>query len=286
MRKKNISKILTGGSAKQRALLFFDNIASMEFNHKPILTDKEGQALLDSFKTDKEIDTYNKYLSISEKVTYTILNLQGLLNKIKTHYSNLRGYILMWNAVENAELLANSVLHEIKDLEERKRIAQKASRGVHFVFTQVNQDEEGYIKTDIDFLRDTWTDERGVRHETKQRKTKDFSLWNLINNVKEDTTEALTQIISWEKAILDYMEETGFNAQSYKDAIKNITAQIYTPIIAWNKYETKERELISGYPQPRLDKLKDVYSITPDLDKLEVNTEMYNQLRKNVLGYE
>lgn len=286
MRKKNISKILTTGSAKQKALLIFENIASSEFRRKPILTEEEYNALFDSIKTPKEIDTYNKYLSISEKITQALLLLQGTVYNIKTNYSNLRGYILMWNAIENAELLANSILHEIKDQEKRKQIAQKASKRVNFIFTQTGPDEEGYIETKIDFERDTWIDEKGVRHETRQRKTKEFSLWNLINNVRDETIDSIIEFMSHKKAILDYMKETGFNIKNYKDAIEELSRQVNTPIIGWNKYEIKEKTLIDNYPQPRLDKLKNIYSITPDPDKLEVDINRYNNFKNNILGYE
>ena len=86
MRKKNISKILTTGSAKQRAFLIFENIASSKFRRKPLLTEEEYIALYDSFKTDREIDIFNKFLTIDEQVTQALLLLQGAVNNIKTNY--------------------------------------------------------------------------------------------------------------------------------------------------------------------------------------------------------
>ena len=65
MSKKDISKILTTGSAKQRALLLAENIARGKYSQERLLTDHEINQLSESFKKPNEI----------QPVSYTHLTL-------------------------------------------------------------------------------------------------------------------------------------------------------------------------------------------------------------------
>jgi len=287
MSKKDISKILTEGSPKQRLMIIAENIARDRYifdpPKEPLLTDKEFNALSESFKTSQEIKLWNKWKEYDRTVVNTITNLQGLMFEVKMHYSNLRGYILVWNSIENTELLVNSVLHEIKDKKERSKIAKAGAEGIKLLFSKTTTDEEGYIDIKIDFERNTWIDEEGVRHKEKQRKTKEFSLWYVMNNVKKEATASVIKFLSWRKALLDYMEETGFNVRTYKDMIKMMTEQINTPIIGWYKYLSEEDKFNPRTPHQRLDKLKSIYSVTPVKSELEVDEEIYNYYKNSFL---
>ena len=123
MAKKDIGKILTTGSTKQRLLLLAEDNARAKYSQERLLTDHEINQLSESFKKPNEIQLWNKWLKVDRVVTSAIINLQGLKFEVLMNYSNLRGYILVWNSIENAELLVNSVLHEIKDPKERKLIS-------------------------------------------------------------------------------------------------------------------------------------------------------------------
>jgi len=293
MIKKDISKILTEGTPKQRLLIFSEDRArrSFEFKHpdlkdrKPLLTDKETDTLYDSFKTSQEIKLYNTWLNYNRAVIVAINNLQGLMFETLKNYSNLRGYILVWNSIENAELLVNSILHEIKDPQERRRIAENGTKETNLLFSKTTTDKEGYIEIEIDFERETYTDENGkfLGSKEKPRKTKEFSLWEVMNNVKKEATNSAIKFISWRKAILDYMEETGFNVKTYKDLIKVMTEQINTPIIGWDKYLSEKDRFNPGIPHQRLDKLKSIYAVTPIISELEVDEEIYNTFKNGLL---
>jgi len=203
------------------------------------------------------------------------------------HYSNLRGYILVWNSIENAELLVNSVLHEIKDIEERKKIAENGAKDTDLLFSKTTTDDEGYIEIKIDFERDSYKDYRDkngkVDLKAEPKKTKEFSLWYVMNNVKKEATASAIKFISWRKALLDYMDETGFNVRTYKDMIKIMTDQINTPIIGWDKYVSDENKFINSMPLSRVDKLKNIYAVTPVISELEVDEEIYNYYRNSFL---
>ena len=276
MAKKDISKILTTGSLKQKLLLVAEQRARHTYGKELILTDHEYNQLSDSFKKSNEIKLWNEWNKHAVKVVGAISNLQGLMFEVQVNYSNLRGYILVWNSIENAELLVNSVLHEIKDPKERKRIAESGAKGVDLLFSKTAPDQEGYIDIKIDFEKQTY---KGKEVEV----TKEYSLLYVMNNVKEEATASAIRFISWRQAILDYMEENNFNIKTYKEILQGFTDRVYTPIIGWAKYSG---EINTGLPHPQVEKLLKKYAITPKIEELEVNEEEYNRFKIDFLGDE
>ena len=265
MAKKDIGKLLTTGSPKQRLLLIAEDIARGKYFQEKLLTDHEFNQLSESFKKPNEIKLWNEFRKLDDTVTNAIINLQGLKFEVLMNYSNLRGYILVWNSIENAELLVNSVLHEIKDPKERKRIAEDGAKGIDLLFSKTAPDQEGYIDINID---------------PKEEK---ISLWYVMNNVKKEVETSVIKYLSWERATLDFMEERGFNVKTYKQQIKQMTTDIYRPIIGWAKYSG---ELNTGLPHPRLEKIVKKYAICPNMDELKVDENQYNWFRRYFLDGE
>lgn len=280
MAKKDISKILTTGSLKQRILLVAEQRARFTYGKEPILTDHEFNQLSDSFKKPNEIKLWNEWNKHAVKITGALSNLQGLMFEVQVNYSNLRGYILVWNSIENAELLVNSVLHEIKDPKERKRIAESGAKGVDLLFSKTATDQEGYIDIEIDFEKQTY---KGKKYNEEPDVTKEYSLLYIMNNVKAEAITSAIRFLSWRQAILDYIEETGFNVKTYKEILQGFTDRVYTPIIGWAKYSG---EINTGRPHPPIEKLLKKYAITPKIEELEVNEEEYNRFKIDFLGDE
>lgn len=286
MAKKDIGKILTTGSPKQRILLITEDIARGRYFKDRLLTDHEFNQLSDSFKKPNEIKLWNKFRRAEETVANALINLQGGLFEVKMNYSNLRGYILVWNSIENTELLVNSVLHEIKDPKERKRIAEDGAKGINLLFSKTEPDQEGYIEIKVDFEKDSYKDENGkwIGYKDKPRKTKEYSLWYVMNNVKREATTSAIKWLSWEKALQDYIEEQGFNIKTYKDKIQEMRDEVYTPIIGWAKYYG---ELNIGVEvNPKLNELLEKYAICPNIEELEINIEEYNFFKNVIIGDE
>jgi hypothetical protein len=268
MSKKDISKVLTTGTAKQRVLLIAEDIAKGKFSKDRLLTDYEFNQLRDSFKKPNEITLWNKFRRADETVINAIVNLQGLMFEVKMHYSNLRGYILVWDTIQAAELLSNHILHEIKDIKERSRISTEACKINRFLMAKNVVDEEGYIKIDIN------------------KEDKKHTLWEVMNNVKKEAINGAIKFISWKEALLDYMDEEGFNVKTYKEEIDRLTENIYTPVIGWSKYQEGEDRFINNRPHPRVDKFKELYSVAPNVRKLEVDPEIYSWYKKRFLTNE
>ena len=285
MVKKDIGKLLTTGSPKQRLLLIAEDIARGKYFEDKLLTDHEFNQLSESFKKPNEIKLWNEWRRIDETVANAINNLQGVKFEVLMNYSNLRGYILVWNSIEYTELLVNSVLHEIKDPKDRKRIAEDGAKGIDLLFSKTEPDQEGYIEIKIDFELDSYEDENGklIGFKDKPRKTKEYSLWYVMNNVKKEVENSVIKYLSWETALLDFMEDKGFNVKTYKENIKQMTTEVYSPIIGWAKYSG---ELNTGLPHPRLEEIIKKYAICPNIGELKVDEAMYSWFKVNILGDE
>lgn len=275
MAKKNIGKILTTGSPKQRMLLIAEHTARGRYFQEKLLTDSEFKQLSNSFKKPNEIKLWNEFRRLDGIITVAIRNLEGLKFEVLMNYSNLRGYILVWNSIENTELLVNSVLHEIKDPKERKRIAEDGAKGIDLLFSKTEPDQEGYIEIKVDFEKDSFKD--------KPRKTKEYNLWDVMNNVKKEVETSVIKYLSWERATLDFMEERGFNVKTYKEQIKKMTTHVYNPIIGWAKYSG---ELYTGLPRPRLEEIIKKYAICPNIEDIKVDEAQYNWFRRYFLDGE
>ena len=301
MSKKDISKILTTGTVKQRLLLIAEDVARAKYSKDKILTDHEFNTISDSFKTPKEIALWNKWKRIDESIANAIMNLQGLKFEVLMDLSNLRGYILVLNTIENSEILVNSVLHEVKDIKERKRISEKGAKGVNLLFSKTTIDPEGYVDIKTDFLKESanWVDENGevikrgeaYKHDKKElikTQSKEYTLLNVMNNVKSQVIKSATQYLSWSKAIEDFMDEEGFNVKTYRDMVKAMDSQVYQPVIAWYKYLERETSFIDTSLHLRADKIKAKakYNIAPNILPIEVDENIYNWFKENFLSYE
>lgn len=286
MAKKDIGKVLTTGSAKQRLLLIAEDNARVRNLQERLLTDHERNQLSESFKKPNEIKLYNKWNRLDSTISNAIMNLQGLKFEIMMHYSNLRGYILVWETLQEAEVMSNHILHEIKDKEERRRIATQASKLSRFLFTDTQVDQEGYLDIRVDFDKDSYWDEKGELVKGKKATNKRHNLLFVMNNVKGQAINSVVRFLSWKEAVLDLMEEEGFTVKTYKDLINSMTEDIHKPIIAWTKYLSDERLFIPDLPNNRVDKLKAKYSITPNTRELEVDPELYRYFREEFLNDE
>lgn len=288
MSKKDIGKILTTGSTKQRLLLCFENLAIINSGKPPLLTDSDFNQLSNSFKKPNEIKLWNKWVRLNSKISMALMNLQGLKFEVLMHYSNLRGYILVWDTLQETEVLTNHILHEIKDQKERKKIASIGGKIGRFLFSEIQIDTEGYLDINIDADSETYEDENGklIGYKDKPIKTKKHSLWYVMNNVKKEAIVSATRYISWSKAIEDFMEEEGFNIKHYKDMLKSMDQAVYTPIISWTKYRSDEESFIPNIPSKRVDKLKGKFAITPNIFPIEPDQEIYNYFKKEFLADE
>jgi len=126
MGKLNIDQILISGTPVQKMLLLSEDNARGKYRRDRLLTDSQVIKLTKSFKTKADIQVYNKFVKADQDIMTGLWNLREIYQILQVHYENMRGIILVWYCTEEAEILANSILLQVKDVEERKRIAQIA----------------------------------------------------------------------------------------------------------------------------------------------------------------
>jgi len=93
-KKIDINKLLSTGSAKQRAVLLFYHYNLKEaidkeikiLSHKLPLTDKEATELFNSFKDNKEIKVYNDYRALNIQIIQAMKWLLQLIKSFETEY--------------------------------------------------------------------------------------------------------------------------------------------------------------------------------------------------------
>ena len=285
MAKKDISKILKSGPPKQRILLILEDIARRKFYGvgDRLLTDREFNQLSDSFKSDKEIKLWNKYKNLDAVVTNAIMNLQGLKYEVLMHYTNLRGYVFLWNSLEHSELLVNSVLHEIKDPEERLRVADRGVKGISPLFSKASVDTEGYVEIAIDFLSNTYTDENGNKISRKDEpgRTRERSLLYLMETVKGDAIRSASKWLGWYEALRDYIDSEGFNVKTYKNILDTMETEIRSRLVGWGKYYGEIE--IGVEINPKLKELIEAYGVCPEPYDIEPDEREYNWFKREII---
>lgn len=287
MNKKNIGAVLLKGAPKQRAKLLAEEIARATYNLDSLLSETEFFNLQDSFKTSSEIKLYNKYRKNSRVLVDSIHNLQAIKFEILMRYSDLRGWIVYWETIQQTELSINISLASIDNESKKYATAKEVALKIDYPFIQSTIDEENYISLLSKFDINTLINKEGklTAIKNKAKIDKSNSLYSLLEEIKTDTNKTLIRFLSWRRATLDFMEEEEFNIKTFKDVIEDITTEINKPVINWPKYVPYEKTFILDTEFTRLDKLKEEYNITPDISTLKVNLDEVKAFRETVLKY-
>lgn len=287
MNKKNIGAVLLKGAPKQRAKLLAEEIARATYNLETFLSDKEFLELQDSFKTSSEIKLYNKYRKNSRVLVDSIANLLALKYEILMRYSDLRGWIVYWETIQQTELSINISLASIDNESKKYATAKEVALKIDYPFIQSTIDEENYISLLSKFDINTLINKEGklTAVKNKDKIDKSNSLYSLLEEIKTDTNKTLIRFLSWRRATLDFMEVEEFNIKTFKDVIEDITTEINKPVINWPKYVPYEKTFILDVDYTRLDKLKEEYNITPDVSTLKPDLEEVKTYRETVLKY-
>ena len=82
------------------------------------------------------------------------------------------------------------------------------------------------------------------------------------------------------------MEDKGFKVKAYKLVMEKLLHELRSPIIPWTKYQGDEPLFIPELEMGRVDKLKSLYSVTPDLREMDIDPDEYDYFKKFILGHE
>ena len=276
MAKKDIGKLIEKGTATQRALALIEDEANFRLFSERLLTPEERELVKRSFITSKDISTYKDLLEAHNRVSESLTYLQGLKFEALMNLESLRIYIMAWHTVENAELMVNTVLHSIKDKQERAKVAQFATIGADILLCKTLVDKEGYLEIDIDFPE---IPSKGNKRPKGPRK--DPSLLYLATKAKERAERSMIKFMSWGEAIEDYMSSVGLKTKAHKKHIKELSQAILSQVGGWGKFEGSIDEGYSNNPH-MIEAIKK-YNIKPNIDGLEVNREEYYSFRRSYL---
>jgi len=200
MNKKDVSKVLAQGSAKQRVMILAEDIAQYRLTRKGFLTDSETRALADSFKKDSEIKLYNRLIDFDKRVTHVLSYLHQLQLAYEGSIGYLTGYCLLWNSYQREEENYNQLLHDIKDKATRKKAIRTLITASPLLATTVAGKEEGTINI-------LTTGEK--KHDIE----------DLIALYSERATAQVKDAKALAMAILEYMDEERFNVKTYKNEV-------------------------------------------------------------------
>lgn len=109
VREEGVLRGIHSISLKRRVELFFDNIASLIYNEKPILTDEEYNTLLDSISaTNRGVDYYNKIKKAVNHIQFILRDRNKSIKLVYTYkvsierlrVAYIHAYILFRNPTE------------------------------------------------------------------------------------------------------------------------------------------------------------------------------------------
>jgi len=248
MNKKDISKVLTRGSARQRATIIAEDGAQYSKTGKGFLTDSETKALYDSFKTSAEIRTYNKYLEVGRKVRQSIPYLKQLHLLYEVSIAYLTGYSLLWLSYQQQAEHFNELLYEVKNKAEKAKLLKRLTEFDFLFATIVPSKEKGFI--------DIKTDSKG----------ESYGIEELIRAYTERATYELREAKALAQAILDYMDEEGFNVKTYKETVKEVLDALSTDRTVIGKFSRKKimETAKTDKERKRTEEIYSKYWIFPD----------------------
>ncbi|MBA4852398.1 hypothetical protein [Emticicia sp. BO119] len=201
---KNINNILTKGSAKQRALLYFENLFIESLDKKTgakgFLTQAEQQRLRNSFKKKDEIILFRKYCNAYDASIIAI----GKLGIVHLEFVALAASLPLLRAIhqDHLQLLEaiNLLYYElITQLKVEKYKCESINTSL--AFSNLIQSEDGFF--DIEYTND-------MEIVTKRKS------W------REEAIKSLIKVKSAINAIEEYLSEMEFDIEVYNNFLKDI----------------------------------------------------------------
>lgn len=252
MSNPKVEKILLKGSIKQRINLLCDHVGDTSLSGKGFLTESEVSALVASFKTEKELETYRKYRRFFDIVRGNIANLaQARLGYMVT-LGKLERLILTRVANEDFEDAINLVLNAIADKKKKKALSQEIAMRFSNVplFRVFGLDEEDYLKVEL--------------HEELSE--------GIINNLKKDLKKEQTKIKTHLQAIKDFIDEIGLKVRVFDGYLKSTEN--------WLKSD-KGKE--TTWMLSRLYGRKN-YALEEDIKHIEIDKKIYEYYKRDLYG--
>ncbi len=291
MIKKDISKILTKGSAKKRAILFFSNLAQAVLHKKEFLTEAEKQNLYDSFKTNREIKIYNQYRKTDQTIRYAI----GVLVQYQFIYqeklTRLGGFINQWDSQKKVEELINLIIDKLDPKKEKQKELKKIIElNEWFYPASTTFDKEGFLHLDIDTppfevrLGQLSSAIEDIKYDIETKKETFPSFQTTLDRSVQKAKKSLIECKTIVEALYNFLEEKEFKIEIYCLAIENIIEQLkkipylYNPMFSKTLMEEYRNDIAS--PPSMMEQ----YLVLPQYEELEIDKAFYENIQTTILG--
>lgn len=296
--RKNIGKTITEGTAYQRALLLAEIRAHHRTTRELLVSASELRQLEDSFRKPKEIEIYQRFKRLEDLLPLAINVLQGARLDVGVKAERLRGLILYWTAVEEAEELANLLLwRAAKDPEGRLAILGE-TLGNYELSTEL-----AFVKPRVDKEAFVWLDVRGGRDaiafnlegqgksgpNAPQRVEGKPQKWRGLLEVLEEARQSLIvsamRFMSYTRAVLDVMDEQRFNVKLYRESVESGPKALRELLKLYGRYSAsggvEDWEIFASSRAQDLNRR--LYDYSVDIDSLGLVEEDYHAFRINHL---
>ena len=147
-KKIDINKVLSTGSAKQRAILLFYHFNLQEAIDKGVeikghtlpLTSKEASILFESFKENKDVKVYNEYRILNKEIIQAMRWLLTLVRSFEIHYWKYKAFYLS----SKYEPIGQKVENDILELSEGQIIDHYSTALEYYTALKIYIKESGY----------------------------------------------------------------------------------------------------------------------------------------------
>lgn len=260
MNKNSVDNLLKTGSAKQRSLLLANHLADKNTGGKGLLTEHEFTAIMNSFKTNQEIQVYNRYRRMYD----SLQGYSSYLSQFRLSYMEVLGrlekFILLRKSNADIEELINAMLLLIKD-KKTKEAALKLAEGYSnpSLWRVIKKDKDGFVKVSS--------------NDENKKALIDEAITNAQEQAQREQVTLKTAITVYK----DYVKEHSFNITVFSTFVKGVEN--------WARGKKGKEFTFLLYARAnscdaKIKKLYDSQFLEADFDSIEVDQVQYQTFRR------
>lgn len=270
---KNISKILSKGSAKQRIILVATDIAEKNLGNSGLLSETELKELIDTFNTPAEIRLYNKFRRTEELIRNALHILYQYKNIYREYIARIEGYCITWEVYNEIKEIINDLLFKVEDKKLRGDIVKElVNKNLLFAKFTKDKTQEGFVNID--------TGKPNIKEV-------EGGLEGLLAINKEKAVNTIMEFKTLLKAIKDAVEENDFQVKPYINLYETAEAEIKDlepSLVKYSKKKfTKKMEILGIEHDAKLLKISEKYFVFPDYEEIEIDEAKYKKIRESLI---
>jgi hypothetical protein len=262
---KKLEELLTSGTPKKKAALICENYDAIRNHDKPILTDAEREAIMNSLKTDAEKREYNKWIDIHSALDDFFSWLLTASRSYLASANELLQYLRVWESYSREADHLNALICFMEDNAPDKLQAFKLKiTSLSPIYGKFVIGKDGYIDVDI-------SGESGLYE----------IILSKVENCKENMGYAKAMITAVEEFVAKKRAKIFLTPlmQNELSFVKNDMAEKISPDYSQKHLNDLKRR---GAP---ITKEEEQRAVFPDYDTLPFNEELYEIAKKRLEEY-